>query len=115
MSEIGKYNEPPVGTWVKDRFGATTYRQEGGGWGQPGMMPLARWEAMWDARGPYTVCGPWGVPLVEPAPVTVEDVARVIEEALVESGWADEPVIKRHWVTKWAHIAAQAITERKAE
>ena len=62
---IGKQNEPPVGTWVRDKHGTTSYRQMGGGWGQPGMMPLGRWEAMWDARGPYELCGPWGRALSE--------------------------------------------------
>lgn len=52
--------EPPVGTWVKDRHGGTSYRQSGGGWGEPGIMPLGRWEAMWRARGPLIECGPWG-------------------------------------------------------
>lgn len=62
---IGKYNEPPVGTWVRDKFGATSCRQSGGGWGQPGIVPLGRWEAMWEARGPYELCGPWGRALSE--------------------------------------------------
>lgn len=55
--------EPPVGTWVKDRHGGTSYRQAGGGWGQPGVMPFGRWEAMWEARGPLVACGPWGADL----------------------------------------------------
>ena len=58
-SAIGKHNEPPVGSWVRDKHGATSCRQEDG-WGQPGMMSFGRWEAMWDARGPYELCGPWG-------------------------------------------------------
>lgn len=54
--------EPPVGTWVRDRHGGLSMRQEGG-WGEPGIMPFGKWEAMWEARGPYVVCGPWGAPL----------------------------------------------------
>jgi hypothetical protein len=57
--------EPPVGTWVKDRHGGTSYHQTPGGWGQPGIMPFGRWEAMWLARGPLEVCGPWGADLLE--------------------------------------------------
>lgn len=52
--------EPPVGTWVRDRFGGTSMRQPGGGWGAPGTMPLGKWEAMWAARGPLVECAPWG-------------------------------------------------------
>lgn len=59
VAAIGKYSEPPVGSWVRDKYGATSYRQKDG-WGQPGMMPYGKWEAMWDARGPYEICKPWG-------------------------------------------------------
>jgi hypothetical protein len=52
--------EPPVGTWVRDRFGGVTMRQHGGGWAPPGFMPLASWRAMWERRGPLVECGPWG-------------------------------------------------------
>lgn len=52
--------EPPVGTWIKDRHGGTTMRQAGGGWGPPGFYPFANWNAMWKARGPLVVCGPYG-------------------------------------------------------
>ena len=64
--------EPPIGTWVKDRHGAVSKRvttNAGGfmgeitGWSQPGCMPFGQWEAMWEARGPLTVCGPWGADL----------------------------------------------------
>ena len=51
--------EPPVGTWVRDRFGGVSMRQAEG-WGEPGMEPFGKWEAMWDARGPFTECGRWG-------------------------------------------------------
>lgn len=51
--------EPPVGTWVKDRFGATHVRQAKG-WGSPGTVPFGKWDAMWQARGPLVECGPWG-------------------------------------------------------
>lgn len=54
--------EPPVGTWMKDRFGGVTQRQPSG-WGAPGIEPFGRWEAMWAARGPYVECGPWGADL----------------------------------------------------
>lgn len=54
--------EPPVGTWVRDRHGGLSMRQQDG-WGEPGIMPFGKWEAMWQARGPYEVCGPWGAPL----------------------------------------------------
>lgn len=54
--------EPPVGTWMKDRFGGVTQRQRDG-WGAPGVMPFGKWTSMWDARGPYTECGPWGAEL----------------------------------------------------
>lgn len=58
---LSRDNEPPIGTWVRDRFGGTSMRQ-GDGWGNPGVMPFGRWQAMWDARGPYEICGPWGAP-----------------------------------------------------
>lgn len=54
--------EPTTGTWMKDRHGGTTMRQKGG-WGQPGFYPSGKWEAMWQARGPYVECGPWGAEL----------------------------------------------------
>lgn len=52
--------EPPIGTWVKDRFGATIMRHPDGGWAPPGCMPLAVWDKMWNARGPLVICGPYG-------------------------------------------------------
>lgn len=52
--------EPPVDTWVKDRYGAVHHRGRGGQWGVPGMMYFGSWEAMWHARGPLIECGPWG-------------------------------------------------------
>lgn len=52
--------EPPVGTWVRDRFGGVSHRGKGGGWGEPGLLYLAKWEPMWEARGPLVECGPWG-------------------------------------------------------
>ena len=64
--------EPPVRTWVRDRYGATTMRQLEG-WGQPGVMPFGKWEAMWDARGPYTECGRWGGQL-EPKPEPLDEL-----------------------------------------
>lgn len=63
--------EPGVGTWMRDRYGATTMRQESG-WGQPGVMPLGRWTVMWATRGPYVECGPWGTDLPASAPAVDE-------------------------------------------
>lgn len=53
--------EPPVGTWVKDRHGATHYHNEEG-WGAApqGFYSGGRWDAMWVARGPLVECGPYG-------------------------------------------------------
>jgi hypothetical protein len=57
--------EPPVGTWVKDRFGATHYRKADGWAAAPtGFYALGKWQPMWGARGPLVECGPWGA---EPA------------------------------------------------
>lgn len=53
--------EPPVGTWVKDRFGSVHVRREAGWAPSPQGYPGARWEPMWEARGPLTECTPWGV------------------------------------------------------
>jgi hypothetical protein len=52
--------EPPEGTWIKDRHGATAMHHKGGGWAPPGFYPFGQWEAMWNARGPLVECGPWG-------------------------------------------------------
>jgi hypothetical protein len=52
--------EPPIGSWVKDRYGGISHRGENGSWGQPGMYYLASWVPMWNARGPLVPCGPWG-------------------------------------------------------
>lgn len=52
--------EPPVGTWVRDRFGGLSKHQKGGGWGEPGFEPFGVWSAMWQTRGPLEICGPWG-------------------------------------------------------
>lgn len=58
--------EPPVGTWVKDRFGGTHVRikdSDGNvGWScsPTGFYAFGKWEAMWEARGPLVECGPWG-------------------------------------------------------
>lgn len=57
--------EPPVGTWVKDRFGATSVRIKDGWAASPtGFYGGGIWECMWEARGPLEVCGPWGAQLV---------------------------------------------------
>lgn len=60
--------EPPVGTWVRDRFGGLSYHQTSAGWGEPGIMPFGRWAAMWEARGPLVECGPWGADLASEPP-----------------------------------------------
>jgi hypothetical protein len=59
---VSRENEPPVGTWVRDSKGGVSQRQEQG-WGEPGVEPYGKWTAMWDARGPYELCGPWGADL----------------------------------------------------
>ena len=64
--------EPPVGTWVRDRFGAVAQRFVYGGWdgwSPPGCYPFGRWDAMWEARGPLVECEPWGL---EPEPTNAE-------------------------------------------
>lgn len=57
--------EPPLGTWVRDRFGGTAQRRIDSdgrdGWGGPGLYSCAKWEAMWAARGPLVECAPWGL------------------------------------------------------
>lgn len=65
--------EPPVGTWVRDRFGSLSVRQKGGGWGAPGIMPFGVWEAMWAARGPLVECGPYGADPAAALPIGGED------------------------------------------
>jgi len=60
--ELSRDAEPPIGTWAKDKWGGSTLRGEGG-WGLPGFFQFGAWGAMWDARGPYVKCGPWGVDL----------------------------------------------------
>jgi hypothetical protein len=53
--------EPPIGTWVKDRHGASFMRINDRGWGAgPNGYPGAQWSSMWEARGPLVECGPWG-------------------------------------------------------
>ena len=53
--------EPPVGTWMKDRYGAASIRNPDG-WAPAatGFFGTGRWEGMWQARGPYVPCGPYG-------------------------------------------------------
>ena len=72
--ELSRENEPPVGTWVKDRHGASHRRGASGGWGEPGFMDTGRWLDMWDARGPMVECGPWGREL--PSPEEIQDALR---------------------------------------
>ncbi len=76
MGALSREQEPPIGTWVKDRHGGTTMRHENGRWAPPGSEPFAIWEAMWDARGPLVECGPWGraLPGEEPAEVKADAV-----------------------------------------
>lgn len=65
-----EFHEPPLGSWVKDKHGATSMRRidaDGNdGWGQPGFYSYGKWSAMWEARGPYVLCGPWGAPYQSP-------------------------------------------------
>ncbi|WP_159601450.1 hypothetical protein [Agromyces humi] len=60
--QLTRDQEPPVGTWVRDRHDGVTFRQQEG-WGAPGTMPFGRWTDMWDARGPLVECSPWGATL----------------------------------------------------
>ena len=56
---LTRNTEPPVGTWAKDKFGGSVRRYPDG-WSTPGFAPTGVWVEMWDARGPYVKCGPWG-------------------------------------------------------
>lgn len=49
--------------WVKDKHGASFERVAAGWRAGPGFYPTGVWEAMWDARGPLTLCGPYGTDL----------------------------------------------------
>lgn len=53
--------EPPVGTWVKDKYGATHEHAKDGWRAGPGFMAAGKWEAMWNARGPLVECGAYGI------------------------------------------------------
>lgn len=59
--------EPPVGTWVRDRHGATHVRTTDvdgrTGWAAAptGFYAYGEWAAMWQARGPLVECPPWGI------------------------------------------------------
>lgn len=55
--------EPSEGTWVRDKKGVVFLHHIGGGWSPSGFFPLGKWSAMWEARGPLTICGPWGIEL----------------------------------------------------
>ena len=80
--------EPPLGTWVKDRFGCTAVRMfdcDGReGWSQPGFYALASWPSFWKARGPLKECGPWGDRVVEENLDTVYAVGKLRDVALGE-------------------------------
>lgn len=52
--------EPPRGTWVKDRFGRVHLRLRDGWTAGREFHTFARWEPMWEARGPLVECEPWG-------------------------------------------------------
>jgi hypothetical protein len=55
--------EPPVGTWWKDRWGtAMLHRQDGWTLAPHSYAALAEWAALWAARGPLERCGPYGLP-----------------------------------------------------
>lgn len=64
--------EPPLGTWVKDRYGGYSQRRIDAdgrdGWGEPGFYSGGVWSAMWKARGPLVECGPWGASLTDGNP-----------------------------------------------
>lgn len=57
--------EPPLGTWVRDRFGGISQRRIDSdgqdGWGLPGFYSGGKWEMFWNARGPLVECPPWGI------------------------------------------------------
>lgn len=58
--------EPPIGTWVRDRHGASHVRitdpdgRTGWAASPSGMYAFGLWPDMWTARGPLAVCGPYG-------------------------------------------------------
>ncbi len=52
--------EPPIGTWVRDKYGATGMRHKNGRWAPKGFVPGGIWEAWWHRAGPLVECGPWG-------------------------------------------------------
>jgi hypothetical protein len=64
--------EPPIGTWVKDKQDAAHVRIKDVdgrvGWASSvgSTYAFGKWEAMWEARGPLTVCGPYGADLPDP-------------------------------------------------
>lgn len=61
MTETVCPSEPPIGTWVKDKYGAASVRCADGWAPAPsGFFACGRWEAMWEARGPLVECEPWG-------------------------------------------------------
>ncbi len=53
--------EPPLGTWIEDKYGAKAVRiidSDGhDGWAphESGFYACARWENMWEARGPLKI------------------------------------------------------------
>jgi hypothetical protein len=58
--------EPPIGTWMKDRYGGASVRNADG-WAPAtfGFYGTGKWESMWAHRGPYVPCGPYGRELPE--------------------------------------------------
>jgi hypothetical protein len=72
--------EPPVGTWVMDRYGATHYRRHDGWSAAPsGFYAFGIWSAMWEGRGPLVECSPWGT--VERKARQREDLKQAVFEA----------------------------------
>lgn len=75
--------EPPVGTWVKDRFGGTHVRIEDSdgniGWSASptGFYAFGKWAPMWESRGPLVECGPWGAELPEPHDFVPNDIEQL--------------------------------------
>lgn len=72
--------EPPVGTWVMDRWGAVHYHKKGGWSPAPtGFDNFGVWEAMWKGRGPLVECSPWGTK--ERQDRIIENLRREVKKA----------------------------------
>lgn len=100
--------EPPVATWVKDRHGALTMRHSNGGWAPPGCAPLGKWAAMWEARGPLIVTGPWGAALSGQTPdldAAADNVCRFCNLPIAEKTVNTTNVtVRQLWLKGWVHV-----------